>query len=133
MKQMASGDQKTYIVEDIEEEMAMLNECNGLNLANKSYIRGERRVTTVEEQQTWEDMEDDYENEQNIIDQFNHLKSQASPDDTGDALLRSFRDTFSDDKIESHEFKMNHEDTNEENVMDDNEEALVHTSSYETF
>ena len=37
-------------------------------LYNKTYIK-ERRVTTVEEQQTWEDLEDDYDqNEKNIID-----------------------------------------------------------------
>lgn len=29
-------------------------------LYNKTYIK-ERRVTTVEEQQTWEDLEDDYD------------------------------------------------------------------------
>ena len=37
-----------------------------------------RRVTTVEEQQTWEDMEDEYDNEKNILDQYERMKNSSN-------------------------------------------------------
>lgn len=48
---------------------------------SKTALSGkDRRVTTVVEQQTWEDMEDDYEetNEKNIVFQYEQMKNSNS-------------------------------------------------------
>ena len=66
------GVEKTYIIDDIDEEVAILQKSEQ---SEKNY---QRRVTTVEEQQTWEDMEDEYDNEKNILDQYERMKNSSA-------------------------------------------------------
>lgn len=63
----------------------------------------------MEEQQTWEDMEDDYEegsNEKNIVEQYEKMKNSASQEDQS---LQSFRNSTGGNgspDIKSGEFKL---------------------------
>lgn len=66
-KQASKNVEKTYIVDDFTENLVPSNESSPEQneyskkdtFDSKHYLK-DRRVTTVEEQQTWEDLEDDY-------------------------------------------------------------------------
>lgn len=62
IKQAREDVEKTYIIDDIDEELIVVPDH-----ANKTYKEGNSHrvnvVTTVVEQQTWEDLEDDYDDE----------------------------------------------------------------------
>lgn len=78
----------------------------------------DRRVTTVVEQQTWEDMEDEYDgdnNESNIIAQFNQMQNNISSSES--VILHSYK---------------NSPDEDGENLEDENEE-LQSTSAVVSF
>ena len=81
--------EKNYIIDDIDEEVAILRSSEA---SEKHY---NRRVTTVEEQQTWEDMEDDYDNEKHILEQYERMKNSSSGGE--DPSLQSFRHSDHDE------------------------------------
>eukprot|EP00347_Sterkiella_histriomuscorum_P008840 403343537 len=144
IKQAQSGTEKTYIIDDIDEDLIYVQPLNNnplQNLIDKTYIKGDRRVTTVVEQQTWEDMEDDYDDEQNvanIVMQYEQMKSSSS----GDKTLKSYSNSLNDSpdcQITSSEFRISHQnnyenyDIQEENVEDEDEELVqsADLTSYE--
>ncbi|CDW72225.1 UNKNOWN [Stylonychia lemnae] len=133
IKQQQSNVEKTYIIDDIDEVAPQEQQQLDKYQQQKAYIQDfkDRRVTTVVEQQTWEDMEDDYDesNEQNILKQYEQMRNSSS----GDKTLKSFEGSTNnspDIQIQSSEFKLGSLGViNEcqENVIDENEE-LIKTS-----
>lgn len=163
-KQAQAGTEKTYIIDDIDEELIYVTpiaaHSHG-NLTDKAYIKGDRRVTTVVEQQTWEDLEDDYDedqNEANIVKQYEQMKSSSS----GAKTLCSFENSLNhspalgmrdaDAMIQSSEFRIEvkcsddsysrvschrieecrEEEDEQENLIDENEE-LVQSSDLRSY
>lgn len=137
LKQVQSGAEKTYIIDDIDEDLiyvapigAAANGTNQFgNIAEKTYIKGDRRVTTVVEQQTWEDLEDDYDedqNEVNIVKQYEQMKSNSSAGKTLQSyensmnnspvlqLIRDREDLSGSGMIQSSEFRIEMKSTEEE-------------------
>ena len=84
---------KQLIIDEFDEEVPDFEDggLSSSSLSNRNYLK-DRRVTTVEEQQTWEDMEDDeYPNYQNFPQNLVDSSANSSPNQK--IVLGSHRET----------------------------------------
>lgn len=130
IKQAQAHVEKTYIIDDIDEELAIPLKSEQ---SEKIY---NRRVTTVEEQQTWEDMEDEYDNEKNILEQYERMKNSSS-NSQEDHSLQSFRQNSHEDdsqQLYSSEFVVDGVGaaggSGDENLSDEDEELVSSVVSF---
>jgi hypothetical protein len=111
--------------------------------SEKTYLNL-RRVTTVEEQQTWEDLEDEYDNSQ-PKETLSQIQFQCMNTSDQESTLKSFRNSTGEN--ESPEFnprETSHQNSKmivltsgsddcQENLCDENEESNIEgTSTFES-